>query len=97
MIDIPEVPTNLEDHPWSPDKGTQTRMMLHVTLGAIRQYQGEIEDELGSSPKIEILTTNRVLLTTANGQQQLVLYMSDKHADARLVMDEYAPELQEGP
>ena len=96
-IKIPDVPADGVDHPFSPSEGTQTRMMLHATLGAILQYQGEIEDELGPNFKLEIMTTNRVLLTTADEQQQVICYMSDRHADARLVMDDYVPEVQEGP
>jgi hypothetical protein len=94
-IKIPDVPGNLEyEGPWSPNEGLQTRQMLHSTLMNISQYEDEIIDELGMVT-LTILPTNRVLVTSENGSQQVVAYMADPHVDGRIVLDDYVPEIPE--
>lgn len=93
MIKLPEVPGKLEyEGRWAPLEGKQSRRMLHHTLGSIREFEEEIIDELGVV-EVTLLPSNRVLLTSENGFQQVVAYMSDPNADARLVLDDYIPEL----
>ena len=99
-IKLPEVPGDLGwEGGWEPMSGKQSRQMLHSTLGQIQLHEDEIIDELGVV-EVTILPTNRVLLTSRSGYQQVVAYMADPHADGRLVLDDYIPELsgeQEDP
>lgn len=94
-LKLPEVPSTLgHEGGWEPDNGKQSRQMLYSTLALIQQHEEEIIDELGMVD-LMILPTNRVLLTAQDGVQQVVAYMSDRHVDARLLLDDYIPELAE--
>lgn len=94
MIEIPEVPPGQPQQEWSAERGTQTLQMLNSTLGNIRMYSSEIEEEI-TAPKVTILPTNRVWLH--NAETDMVAYMSDPNADARLILDDYFPEDESDP
>lgn len=94
-IKIPEVPSQLgHEGGWEPDNGKQTAQMLRSTLSQIQMHEEELVDEFGLF-SLQILPTNRVLLTSHTGQQQVVAYMADPHIDSRLILDDYVPELED--
>lgn len=94
-IKIPEIPSQLgHEGGWEPDNGKQTRQMLHSTLAQIQMHEEEILDEFGAVT-LQILPTNRVLVTSHNGFQQVVAYMADPHIDSRLILDDYVAELED--
>lgn len=84
---------------WSATAGTQTASMAYTTLAQLHMYEGELcdLDESGAGEgwgnlRLEWLHTNRVLVTTEGGGQ-FVAYMSDPAVDARLILDDYVPEI----
>lgn len=91
-----EVP-KFKDSAWNvafnTQRGTQTAMMAQTTLDSIKVYEGEIADEFAQPWEVTILPTNRILITNPKTGGQLVAYMADRHVDARLVLDDYIPEL----
>lgn len=67
-------------------------------LSAIKDYQEELHDECGEftlSPSMEADHQYEIILT-AHGGSQFRCYMSDHHADARLILDDYIPEVHGG-
>jgi hypothetical protein len=79
---------------WSATRGTQTVQMAMATLAEMDRYEGEIlsDDDLPQPWSVTLLPTNRILLTANNGKQ-LVCYLADPVADARLILDDYIPEI----
>lgn len=92
-IEVPEIPEGMSFPAFSLADGTQDATRCQWTLRWIKDYEDQIEDEFDPPIKITILETGRVLLE--NETQAVVCYMSGRHADDRLVIDDYAPELKE--
>lgn len=70
---------------------------VHETLRireAITSSLSEIEEELDGPFLLEDLPTGRVLVYHEGSREEgLVCYMSDRHPDARLILDDYVPEI----
>lgn len=70
-----------------------------MVMGLIEQYREELEDEFGKFTTVPIPDTMRVLLIPEVAESKFegfVCYLSDPHADARLIVDDYVPEMNDG-
>lgn len=88
-------PVGRPDHNvgFSVPLGTQSMNMADATVVAIHTYEKELSEGEGfGNMKLDWLPTNRVLMTTQGGGQ-FVCYMTDPAVDARLVLDDYVPEV----
>lgn len=86
---------NLERVPdlaWSAKRGTQTAAMVFDTLTALERYEEEVASDIGQPWTVTLLPTNRILIKGAAGRM-LVCYLADQDPEARLVIDDYIPEL----
>lgn len=86
MSTVDGVPVDASD-PW------RYNPLMHAerTLGLINTYKPELEDEFGEFTT-QKLPSGRILLRSHDGEP-FIAYLSDFHADARLVIDDYIPEL----
>lgn len=91
-LEFPKIPDAAYDVRWNNNRGTQDVKMLRITMDKIVEFQDELENDFPPPWNLDILPTNRLLITNSVGEQ-LVAYMVDPIADGRLMVDDYCPEL----
>lgn len=84
------IPSNM-----SKEELDRYRSQTHLVLAAIEDLKGELQQDFGEFFKTEVMITGRVLLIPEGASDEndwFCCYLSDRSADARLVVDDYIAE-----
>lgn len=92
MSDVFRAPPNWVE--FGPDEPGVYQLQV---LALIESFTTELEDEFGKFTTLNVQDSQRVILVPEQAEdrnQWFVCYLSDPHADARLVVDDYVPETE---
>lgn len=91
-----EIPTPRAPEFWTEFPPEEPGVYQERVLQLIDRFQAHLEDEFGKFTTNPVPDSQRVILVpeeATHPEEWMVCYLSDPSADARLVVDDYVPDV----